>query len=253
MRFELKPLTFGEVLDGSFKILRSNLGLFFGIAVAFDGPLLVASALMGASQAQLAAGKHPPAGPVLLGVLVILAASLLLWGTMTAAAVQVVSGETTSLGKALKRFLGVLEPAIGATILMFLIGTLCTLALIIPGIIYFLGRVLYLPVLLVERGSGSGSLKRSKQLVKGRLDRVFGIGLLFGVVSWALRWGVGMLIPAGLKVTFVGMLVGLLPQLVAAPLYPIAIVLIYFDARIRDEGYDLELRAKEAGSVAGAA
>jgi hypothetical protein len=252
MRFDLKPLSFGEVLDGSFKIFRGNLGLFLTVALVFNGPTVLVSAWLRIAQQGVPAGKLPSGYG--MAMLVILAASLLLWGTMTAAAVQVVTNEPTSLGKSFSRFARILGPAVVGAFLLFIFTGLFALLLLIPGIIYFLGRGLFLPVLLVEGGKGGASLKRSKQLVgkirKGRMDRMFGASLVFGVLSWALIWGIGLLIPAGLKTTFAGAVLGLLPQIVLAPLLPIAYVLIYFDARIRDEGYDLELRAKEAGAGA---
>jgi hypothetical protein len=258
MTFELKPLSFGEVLDGSFKILRSNLGSFLTIALVLNGPTVLVSAWLRIAQQAVPPGKLPPGyGPAML---VILAASLVLWGTMTAAAVQVVTNQPTGLGPAFKRFLGVLGPSIAASVMMVLIGMACLLLLVIPGIIYFLGRSLVLPVLLVEGGKGGAALKRSKKLVggirKGRMDRIFGASLVFGVLGWALVWGIGLLVPAGLKTTFAGQVLSLLPQIVIAPLLPIAYVLLYFDARIRDEGYDLELRAQQqagAGARAGTA
>jgi hypothetical protein len=38
MRFELRPLSLGEVLDGAFKIFRVNLRLFLTIALMFAVP-----------------------------------------------------------------------------------------------------------------------------------------------------------------------------------------------------------------------
>jgi hypothetical protein len=43
MRFELKPMSFGEVLDGAFKIFRSNLVLFLGIEGLFSLPVSLIS------------------------------------------------------------------------------------------------------------------------------------------------------------------------------------------------------------------
>jgi hypothetical protein len=255
MRFELKPLSFGEVLDGSFKIYRSNVGLFLGIALVFNVPVTAISAWIRVAQHGLPPGQLPPGFGIWMVLL--MAGSVLVWGVETAAAVQVVLGEPTSLGKAVRRFMAVIGATFIASILMAVIGMLCTLALVIPGIIYFLRRGLYLPVLLVEGGSGPASLKRSKVLVRGtrggRMDRVFGVSLVFGALSWALVGGLGILIPASVKMTYVGSLLSLLPHLLLAPLFPISMVLIYFDARVRDEGYDLELRAQEAAKAAKAA
>jgi hypothetical protein len=250
MRFELKPLSFGEVLDGAFKIFRANLRSFLTIALVFSIPSLLLSSVLRVVQ-HGTPGKLPPG--YALASLLVACIGILLWGTMIAAAVQVIAGEPTSLGKAWARFRAVLGPAVKASFLVMLIGALWSLLLIIPGVIYFLRRSLYMPALLVEGGTATASLERSKTLVgkgrNGRMDRVFGASFVFGVLSWVLVWGIGMVIPAGLKLTFFGVLVTLIPQVLLAPLLPIALVLIYYDARIRDEGYDLELRAQEVGAA----
>jgi hypothetical protein len=193
-------------------------------------------------------------GGFLLSEVILLVGYLLLWGTANAAAVQAISGETTSFGKACRRFLGILRPASFATVIFTLALFLYTLLLVVPGIIYYLRRSLYLPVLLVEGGEmgGRAALKRSKKLViggDGRTGRIFAASLIFTVMGLALNWGFRMLLPASLTGTFVGSMISLLPQTLLTPVHAIAIVLIYYDARVRDEGYDLELRAQAAGGA----
>jgi hypothetical protein len=41
----------------------------------------------------------------------------------------------------------------------------------------------------------------------------------------------------------------MIPEILTGALLPISLVLVYFDARVRDEGYDLELRAQAAGAA----
>ena len=255
MKFELKPMSFGEVLDGAFKIFRSNLGLFLSIELLLTLPSLVIQAWVRLAQAEMPARGLPPGYGA--AMMLLLPFALLRWGATNAAAVQAVTGEPTSLGKALSRYFKVFWVTLGASLLAGLIGSLWGLLLVIPGVIYYLRRSLYWPVLLVEGGTATNALARSRALVKGkdgngRMDRVFGASLLFGVLTWVLIWGIGMLIPAGLSKTLVGGVVSLLPQMILGPLLPIALVLIYFDARVRDEGYDLELRAKAAVATAAA-
>jgi hypothetical protein len=252
MRFELKPMSFGEVLDGAFKVFRSNLKLFLSIELLLASPSVLIQAWLRNAQAAMPNHALPPGyGP---GMVVLLVFSLLRWGAANAAAVQTVTGEPTSLGKALSRYFSLFWVTARASLRVFVIGSLFSLLLIIPGVVYYLRRGLYWPVLMVEGGTATNALARSKVLVKGkngkgRMDRIFGASMLFGALSWALMWGLGMLIPAALSKTLIGTAVSLLPQLIIGPLFPISLVLIYFDARIRDEGYDLELRAKAAGSV----
>jgi hypothetical protein len=249
MKFELKPMSFGEVLDGAFKVLRSNLVLFLSIEALFSLPTSLVSTW---SVQAAAVHRRQPFGPHLyVTTLVTIVLSFLAWGASSAAAVQTVFGEPTSVRKALARYFRVFWPTFGASVVIMFIGGLCSLLLVFPGIVYYLRRSLYWPVLIVEGGTTPDALMRSKVLVmgknkKGRLDRVFGATVVFGAFVWVLIFGIGMLIPAGLKNTFVGGMLRMVPAIVTGPLLPISLVLIYFDARVRDEGYDLELRAQAA-------
>jgi hypothetical protein len=259
MKFELKPMSFGEVLDGAVKVFRANLLLFLSIEALFSLPAYLLSSWIGrvlGSVKPAQPGAHLRSGFVFAGL-----ASLLIyvfffaaWAMMKAAAVQTVTGEPTSVRKALSRWFRVFWPTVGATVIAMIVGGLWGLLLLVPGVIYYLRRSLYFPVLLVEGGTAGNALTRSKVLVmgkngKGRLDRVFGATVVFGVLSWVVSFGLGMLIPASLKGTVVGSVVNAIPQILTGPLLPISLVLIYFDARVRDEGYDLELRARAAGAT----
>ena len=51
MKFELKPMSFGEVLDGAFKVFRSNLGLFLSIEALFSLPTILVSRWLAQAQA----------------------------------------------------------------------------------------------------------------------------------------------------------------------------------------------------------
>ena len=260
MRFELKPLSFGEVIDGAFKILRSNLKLFVLTALVFELPAMWASARMQAFQVQMQTarlhmvGAARPALPsgFFLTSLLVMVAYFVLWGTITAATIQLISGEETSFAKAFRRFRPVLGRALGTTLIVTVVTMLYSLLLVVPGVVYALRRSLFLPAMLVEGITGPQSLDRSKTLVKGgggRMGRIFVTNLLIVVLGWAFNWGLGMLIPASLRGTMVGAFVTMLPQIIITPVFAIAIVLLYYDARVRDEGYDLELRAKDAGGA----
>jgi hypothetical protein len=254
MRFELKPLSFSEVIDGAFKILRSNLALFLVMSLVLSLPSIWGGAMIQAAQMQMGTRAMPSLPPgFLLMMLLGVAGYVVLWGTVSAATVQLITGAEVSFGKAFRRFRPVLGRMLLAGFIATLVGFLFSLLLLVPGIIYWLRRSLFLPVLLVEDVGAGDALDRSRTLVKGgggRMGRIFAVSLIVGVLGWVLKWGVGLLVPRALAGTFVGTLIPLLPQVVLTPVYIIALVLIYYDARIRDEGYDLELRAKGAAAAA---
>lgn len=53
--------------------------------------------------------------------------------------------------------------------------------------------------------------------------------------------------------TVLGVLIDTASQVVAGPIWFCGLVLLYYDLRVRTEGFDLELRAREMGAEADAA
>jgi hypothetical protein len=115
-----------------------------------------------------------------------------------------------------------------------------------------------LPVLFVEGKGGFKALGRSAQLVKDRWWATFGrffVGyILVSVVSTAvtLLWvALALLVVdksslGALVLQHIGSLFG---SLVTTPFIAALTVLIYFDLRVRKEGFDLALLAERMGGV----
>lgn len=110
------------------------------------------------------------------------------------------------------------------------------------------------PAMLVEELGAVGSLKRSFTLVRGRFWPVFGAlflaGLLASVVSSLLAAPALVVQFAGGSFVVSSILSGL-GQVVGSALtipYTAAVTaVVYFDLRVRKEGYDLELLAQRVG------
>ena len=104
----------------------------------------------------------------------------------------------------------------------------------------------------------SAALKRSGLLTKGERGRIFAIGLLTTIVSSALTLaiqapfmlagrgisGIGMsshndLLPSGLRL--LSDIAEGMAEAFTAPLMMIALVLLYYDVRVRREGFDLQV------------
>jgi hypothetical protein len=153
---------------------------------------------------------------------------------------------------------------LGTTILAsltILVGCL----LIIPGIIFALNFSLISQIVVVENLSGQQAMNRSRDLVIGWRGRVFGVMFLVLVLEYAVGLVFGYLLPYQQSVQGAGG--RLIPQinmtnlvlqnvgslLVQIPftIYEmVCITLIYFDLRVRKEGYDLELAAKQEAAPA---
>ncbi|PYV11776.1 MAG: hypothetical protein DMG23_03280, partial [Acidobacteria bacterium] len=97
------------------------------------------------------------------------------------------------------------------------------------------------------------ALKRSRVLTKGQFGRIFLAGILTLIISWVIAFVIQgpFSVAATLMVVnkvqppawlnLVSMIAGGLSGAFAGPLYAIALALIYYDVRVRKEGYDLQL------------
>ncbi|MBV9342173.1 MAG: hypothetical protein JO159_14970, partial [Acidobacteria bacterium] len=128
------------------------------------------------------------------------------------------------------------------------------LLLVIPGIYLLLMWSLAIPVTVLEGGGLNLSTARSRQLTNGSRGRIFIIYLLIVVlaivISVVIEWPLGIL-AALLGYRQTGNLMAVVEAVQAAgnfistcligPLATIALTLIYYDQRVRKEGFDLEL------------
>lgn len=64
------------------------------------------------------------------------------------------------------------------------------LALIVPGIILWLGWSMSVPVLIQERRGVFGSMSRSRALTKGNRWSLFGLFLILVIIAMVIQWGI---------------------------------------------------------------
>jgi hypothetical protein len=126
------------------------------------------------------------------------------------------------------------------------------------------------PGCVVEKIAAGDALKRSFRLSKGTRGRIFVLYLLGAALGWILSIVVTVifaiavaLIPAlnspqnaqamGMAVLFLIYGSSFAVQAFTKPVYSIALMLFYYDQRIRNEGFDIEWMMERAGLVAGVA
>ena len=113
---------------------------------------------------------------------------------------------------------------------------------------------LALPAVVLEGKSSTEALQRSKELVKHNQSKVVGTVIGVSLLLFLLGAVFGIFLHLGLAAASLAAdgpvaLVG--EQLLGfalGPLYSIALVVLYYDLRIRYEGFDLELLSKEIGA-----
>jgi hypothetical protein len=123
------------------------------------------------------------------------------------------------------------------------------------------------PACVVERISPWAALRRSTALSSGTRGRIFLLYLLGAVLAWLLSGGLALIVTVvmallpgannprraqamGMIVLFVYYGAGFAVQAFTKPVYGIALILFYYDQRIRQEGFDIEWMMQRAGLVA---
>jgi hypothetical protein len=111
------------------------------------------------------------------------------------------------------------------------------LLLIVPGIYLMLCYSLAWPVMVIERQFGMRGLRRSRELTRGSLLRIVGLGLVVFIFVGVVGSGIQLLLGF---LPLVGTLVSGVVQAIGATFQSAFLVLLYFDVRCRKEAFDLE-------------
>ena len=137
------------------------------------------------------------------------------------------------------------------TSLMVMIGVAVGLVFcILPGLLFSLFAALTVPVVLLEKKSGTTAIGRSVELVKADWVRVLVVLVVFGVLQLVASWLGGLLIPS--RFYFLHMLIGDLVSIAVLPIPIIGLVLLYQDiARTKLNVPEEKLAAQRAGLLTG--
>jgi hypothetical protein len=253
-------LEIGDLLDETFRMYRRHFFLFAGISVILTIPIaaltgFVFYTLFGSLLQSVNSNQTPDFAQLLTPSLVSLGAALLVTFTLypfTSAAVVYAAcesalGRPVTLGGVLGGVLRRYFPIAGYLILVWLMVLMfCLLPL---WIWIWVGWVAVLPVMFVENTGLVAAMGRSWRLVQGRWWRTFLIVFLIAVLWYVVRLALGavlLLANTLLQIVLSPLLtlaiissVGEVVYALATPVVQIAIVLIYFDLRVRREGLDL--------------
>ena len=251
LRFE--PMTLGMILDTTFRLYSQNVSLILGITALGYVPYFVAGllvVLLGVFYRQTPEAFNASVFAILAALiplaLLVLVAYPLSTGAATYAIGQRYLHKPISAVDAMKvtwKRYGTLCWAISMAGVIIMGGFLL---LIVPGILWALSYALLVPVVALESGNAKESRRRSWALVAGNRGKVFAvlfiIGLLAFLVSGAIQAILTFFLEShSLPGQLTTQLVKEIASFLLAPLPIIASVLLYYDMRIRKEGFDLEM------------
>ncbi len=287
MQFE--PMSVGRIFDRAFLIYRNNFLRFITIVAVIEVPLALLSTVSGSwgrTKATTSYSRTSEPGPVqpgarvasrqydssyevpsAFGLVGVIAGVLLqLVGTMLcqAALIKNVSeaylGNEITIGQAYQFALPKAVTLVLAAICVGLVVGLGFLLLVVPGVIFALWFFLTTPAIVVENHSATSGMSRSKALVAGNLGKVFAVGFLVQIISAIIGWPmayvggfVGRVLFGGnlMLQSFMIQLATTVGLILVAPISAAAFILLYYDLRIRKEGFDLQMLAQSMASGQG--
>jgi len=286
---EFEPMSVGRILDRAFAIYRNNFLRFVTIVAIIEVPLALL-AIVSSSWTQTKAAARQPATferalpseepraparrydpssetPSILGLVGMVVGTVLrLVGSMLCQAAliknvsEVYLGHEITVGDAYRFALPkALTLLLAAICVGFVVG-LGFLLLIVPGVIFALWFALTTPAIVVEGHSTGSAMSRSKALVAGNLGKVFAVGflttLLFYPVWLPLNYlfvfvGRALAPDSATLVLFMRYFASTISQILVLPISAAATILLYYDLRIRKEGFDLQMLAQSMASGQG--
>lgn len=266
----LGPMTVSDVLDGAFDILKGAPGTiiaftaFFAVPVQILGAYLQRDLLGGESfldvinqaDSSLQAVEDTSPASDLWAQMVLLFGPSLALVFVAAGLVRLVgawhAGADLSLGQLLRGSLGLAWPLLASWFLVHVAEGIGMLLCGFPGLVAMTWFLVTAPVIGAEGLGPIAAMRRSARLTGRRFWPVMGLALLSGIVSSLFGYALG-LVPTTLSL-FVGTdglgwlvtaAAGVITSLITLPIVAGATVLIYLDLRVRTEGLDLELDARE--------
>ena len=272
----LRPLGVGEILDVAIKIYRSRFGDLVKAVSVVLGPVFVLAAAIRLSlptEDTFLESTQPGATPefeaeefwaFLAGTVLIAILAFIAGQVATGACFKAVGGAYFDERPDWRESLRFARSRLGSLLwLSFLLPLLlvpATLACIAPGVYLYVAWAVATPVLLLEDVRGRRALKRSRGLVTGRWWPTLGLLVLTAILT-----GLVQAVFVGLAAGVVSVSDNEVARAVAdavgqtassalvTPLSAAVTTVLYFDLRVRKEGFDLELLAHRLGVEPGTA
>lgn len=256
-----------ELIDATFQILRRNAAGLITLSALFNIPNVILNAAV--SRSAFTIGANGTVNPLAsvnftaygLDFLFLLILSAVFQTAIIVACSDAYLGQPVNIADALKRALPKAFTIFIAYIGVSILIGIGTLFFIIPGVI--LALMLYATpcAILFENLDIGAAMSRSSALSKDLKGHIF-VTFLLAFVIYLVGYFIILAI-AGVAGGMVGAMAGMMSSVVTLivlalgltilmPILPLVVVLLYYDARIRKEGFDIELMSQQVGGPAAA-
>jgi hypothetical protein len=268
----MRPLGVGEILDVAIKVYSKNARALITIGAIVGVPLELLSGIVQLSTVSSADDvsrsfnfdttnmNNDFSRTRVAGLVVVVVIALLISLLLTAATVKAVSdaylGRVPSVRDSLVFAVHRIRSLLWLYVLLGLGVALAAIALVIPAIWVYVAWSVATPVLLIEDVRGAAALRRSFRLVRGRWWPTFGVQLMGGLIVYVATIVVsGVLAALPLIIDSSSVLLAVVSSTIASavaaalvqPVQGAITTVLYFDLRVRKEGFDLSLLASRLG------
>lgn len=261
----LHPMTLSDILDGAFKLLKANWRTVLLITAAFVVPLHLISAFVqrnlysgrsffdAVNNPTLQSSNSDNARLAIAGAVALV--SLLVTPFVAGAISKVVAasylGGEETVGSALRATGRRTGALLGAWLCVHILESIGFVLCIFPGLVVMATFVAVAPAIVIEGLGPMRGMRRSARLLWPRLFPTMGIALVSGLLASVVGNALGTVpsfaaLAIGLKYGWPLLAAGsILSALITTPFVAIVATLIYFDGRIRQEGFDLQVMADD--------
>jgi hypothetical protein len=242
-----RPRTATELVDAAFQVYRRDPMQFLLVTAVAYVPWMVLRLLLGISM--------DPNRMSMTSAAVISVGSLLAYGLVSGAVTRVahevyLSG-TADATTALRDIIVRLPVLIIATLAKVFVIVGAALFLILPALYPLAAYFAVAQTVILERRGVVDAMRRSSQLSRDLKGHILKTILLLFIINVAVSIGTGL--PVAMANNHVlDEVVSTTVAILVYPLFGITETLLYYDARIRKEGFDVELLAAAPPSPAGA-
>ena len=253
----LRPRSLTEIIDAAFHIYRSAFLVMIPISAGFN-------AIVFAFIIALSMTGEDPTAVIILAVLfvpIVLVAATFMEGAVAAATGDVVLGRQPTIVGSLRQVADRFGSVLGALFYKYMLLGFAFIAPVLAGmilgpvgsaigviaalilVIWMWCSLFAIPIVtLAEKASAGDSVDRSRALSSGRRWRIFGAIAVAVLIVMLLAFGAMVLIVPLIfsDQAILAQVVNAIVSLITYPFIPIVATLLYFDARIRKEGFDIE-------------
>ena len=247
----LRPRTVSEIVDAAFALYRQHASRYMVAAAIGSAPLLVTRLLLQPVTSRAVIDVSQGASSYIalamagagFAALVINAVALICYSLVGGLVITLGSraylGEDPDVAAAFRTVIPRVPSLIAAAIMKAILTFIGALVFLV-GALYVVARFFATDATIMLEGKNAGdAFTRSSELSKDRKWHILATMLLVGIVYFMLAIGFGALL--GLTgSTVLEVLASTLIMVVAWPIVQLTVMVLYYDMRIRGEGFDLE-------------